>query len=660
MAKNVDIGPRIGIEGEAEYKKEMANIIQQAKTLDAEMKLVTSTFNAETTAEEKAAAQKKVLAQQIENQERKVAALRDAVDRATSAYGENDTKTLKLKESLNKAQAELNGMRQKMDDVGEATEDTGEEMEDAGEKSSRFADNLKANLASEAIIGGIKAIGSAIKAVGEAAVDGVKKIASAINETADAGDEIDKFSQKLGMSAEAYQKWDYILGLAGVEVTSMTTGMKTLTNQIDNAKNGTSGAAEKFAALGISMEQLRELSREDIFAAVVTGFQGMADSTERAALANDLFGKSGQELTPLFNATAEATAEEMRAAEELGFVMSNEAVAASAAYKDSLNTLQRTFDGLRNNLAGEFLPSITTVMDGVTMILSGKTDEGIETIRKGIEDFSEQAREMGPIAEDMLNLFVETVIDLLPDVLDAAGDLVITLCDGILKEIPELLPVAVEVIDKLCAYILDPNNLNMIIDLAIEIILTLADALVDAIPVLVERLPVIVEAIIRGIGKVVDEIPTIGKNLVTGLWNGISEMKDWILSKIRGFGSSILSGMKDFFGIHSPSRVMEDEVGRYLGEGITKGMERGVKATIGSAKRSIYGAMDFGNDFRFDPFPSAPSFRPRPAADGSRSYTYGDVNVTINAPDGIDERRLAELVISRIGDGITRAEGVFA
>lgn len=633
MAKNVDIGPRIGIEGEAEYKKEMANIIQQAKTLDAEMKLVTSTFNSETTAEEKAAAQKKVLAQQIDNQERKVAALRDAVDRATSAYGENDTKTLKLKESLNKAQTELNGMRQRMDDVGEAAEDTGEEMEDAGEKSSRFADNLKANFASEAILGGIKAIGSAIKAVGEAAIDAVKGFAGMVSASGEAGDAIDKQSQKIQVSAEQYQQLAFAAERSGASISTIETANKSLQSS----------------------------DFEGTIYDAILAVAALEDADERAAMASELFGKkAGQELLPLLNAGAEGVQGMFDEVTALGGVMSNEAVAAAAAFEDSLTNLQTAFGGLKNNLAGEFLPSITTVMDGVTMILSGKTDEGIETIRKGIEDFSEQAREMGPIAEDMLNLFIETVIELLPDVLDAAGDLIITLCDGILKEIPELLPVAVKVIEKLCAYFLDPNNINMIIDLAIEIILTLADALVDAIPALVESLPVIVEAIIRGIGKVVDEIPEIGKNLVTGLWNGISNMKDWILSKLSGFGDLILGGIKDFFGIHSPSRVMEDEVGRYLGEGITKGMERGVKSTIGSAKRSIYGAMDFGSDFRFDPFPSAPLFRSSSASGGSRSYTYGDINVTINAPDGIDERRLADLVISLIGDGITKQMEVFA
>lgn len=122
---------------------------------------------------------------------------------------------------------------------------------------------------------------------------------SSARKTADFGDKVDKMSQKLGLSTDAYQKWDYVLNLAGTEMSSMTTGLKTLTNKIDDAKNGGADAQEMFDKLGISMDELNKMSREEAFEATIKGFQGMEDSTERAALANDLFGRSGQNLTPL-------------------------------------------------------------------------------------------------------------------------------------------------------------------------------------------------------------------------------------------------------------------------------------------------------------------------------------------------------------------------
>lgn len=78
-------------------------------------------------------------------------------------------------------------------------------------------------------------------------------------------------------------------------------------------------------------------------------------------------------------------------------------------------------------------------------------------------------------------------------------------------------------------------------------------------------------------------ITDIGKNLVEGLWNGINNAKDWVLDKIKGFGDAILDGLKDFFGIHSPSRVMRDQVGIFLGRGIGVGIEQSTKDAVASA-----------------------------------------------------------------------------
>ena len=206
------------------------------------------------------------------------------------------------------------------------------------------------------------------------------------NEVSEYGDNIDKMSQKLGLSASAYQEWDYVLSQAGADINSMSTGMKTLTNKLDDAKHGSADAQAMFAKLGLSMEDLNSMSREEAFENDIYGFQGMADSTERAALANDLFGKSGQELTPLFNSSVENTKALRDASKELGMVMSDDAVKSAANYHDALDTLKRTLGGAKNSMLSEFLPSLTTVMQGLTDIFAGK-DGGIQKISEGITNF---------------------------------------------------------------------------------------------------------------------------------------------------------------------------------------------------------------------------------------------------------------------------------
>ena len=98
-------------------------------------------------------------------------------------------------------------------------------------------------------------------------------------------DQIDKNSQKVGLSAKAYQEWDYVMKISGTDMSSLTTGLKTLTNKFDDAKSGTDSAVETFERLGLSMDEIKGLSQEDLFSTVITAFQSMEDGAERAAIA---------------------------------------------------------------------------------------------------------------------------------------------------------------------------------------------------------------------------------------------------------------------------------------------------------------------------------------------------------------------------------------
>ena len=137
------------------------------------------------------------------------------------------------------------------------------------------------------------------------------------------------------------------------------------------------------------------MSREDLFGAAIAGLQGMEDSTERAALANKLFGRSGQELAPLLNQSSEATQEQMALAEKYGMVMPEEAVKASAAFQDSVTTMQMTMTGLKNRMMAEFLPSVTQITDGLGKMFAGDMS-GVDDIAAGIQGIVAKIGEMAP------------------------------------------------------------------------------------------------------------------------------------------------------------------------------------------------------------------------------------------------------------------------
>lgn len=201
---------------------------------------------------------------------------------------------------------------------------------------------------------------------GVAIKKGIDMMTSLAKETAAAGDRIDKQSQVLGMSRKAYQEWDYILSQNGTSIDSMNTAMKTLNSTMLSAKDGGEEAKNAFAKLGLGIHEIENMSMEDQFEAVVKAFQKMPAGANKSALAVKLFGKNGMELLPLLNNSATSIDELREKAQELGLIMSDDAVDASVAYSDALDTMQRTFNGLKYSIGSKVMPVLTSAMTSIT------------------------------------------------------------------------------------------------------------------------------------------------------------------------------------------------------------------------------------------------------------------------------------------------------
>ena len=488
------------------------------------------------------------------------------------------------------------------------------------------------------------AFGAAVVGATGAVVKGAKDVASY-------GDNVDKMSQKLGLSTDAYQKWDYVLNLAGTDMASMTTGLKTLTNKLDDAKNGNADAIAMFEQLGISMEQAASMSREDLFAATIQGFQGLEDSTERAALANDLFGRSGQNLAPLFNQTSEATAEMMKQAEDYGMVMSGDMVAASAAFQDSMTTLQGTLTGLKNNILGEFLPSMTQVTDGLAMIFSGDTEAGLATVKEGIDGFIASFGEMVPM------------------ILEIGGEIIMSVAQGILNSLPQLTEAAPQIIQSLINFI--TNNLPQIVSFAIQIIIALVTGIIQALPQLVKAVPQIIMAIVntlrsngpqlmtagktlldfvkQGLLSVLGTLSQIGMNIVQGIWSGISNGLGWIKNMISGWVGNVLDFIKSVFKIGSPSKLMADEIGRWIPAGIAVGIEDNT-GVLDSAMADL--SDDMTNAFTMPDISGT--------VIGGEVAPQNNISVVIYAREGQSVNDLYNTVERRLTNSVLRKEAAFA
>ena len=194
-----------------------------------------------------------------------------------------------------------------------------------------------------------------------------------------------------------------------------------------------------------------------------------------------------------------------------------------------------------------------------------------------------------PVIIDAVIMMAETLIHNVDMIVDAGIKLLLGLADGLVKALPKLTDKIPVIITKLVTAL--TNNLPKILEAGVKLIVSLGSGLVQAIPQLVSKLPQIVTAIVKGLSKSLTDIKDIGSDVVKGLWNGISDMGSWIAKKIKGFGESVLSGIKSFFGIHSPSKVMADEVGKNLALGIGEGFEQ----NIAGVNKQITGAMDINS-----------------------------------------------------------------
>ena len=295
--------------------------------------------------------------------------------------------------------------------------------DEAGQSTLQMGDIIKADLISSAIKAGLSALVDVFRNIAEEAKEVVVQAGAM-------GDTIDKQSQRLGMSNQAYQEWTYILSQNGADISTLTMGMRTLTNQIEGLESGSKKATNAFKSLGLSYNDLAGKTGEEQFALVVQRLQLIDDETKRNALANDLLGRSYQQLIPLLNEDAGAIEELRKKAHDTNQILSDEAVEAATNYTEAIDTLNKSFDGFKNKIGAELLPGVTTVVEGFTDLLNG-VDGADEKIQRGIDDILAGAERVLPVIEDLVENIGEAAGEKAPEIIT-------TLTTKITEKLPEI------------------------------------------------------------------------------------------------------------------------------------------------------------------------------------------------------------------------------
>lgn len=426
--------------------------------------------------------------------------------------------------------------------IGLDTSEYEKGLNDSESDAQSFGSKLKSGLGTAG-----KIAGGALAAVGTAAIGAGTAFIKGAGNLAEYGDNIDKMSQKMGMSAEAYQEWDAILQHSGTSIEAMKNGMMTLTKQAE------AGNAA-FETLGISQEELANMNQEELFARTIEGLQGMEDASQRTVLASQLLGGGAKQLGALLNTSAEDTEAMRQRVHELGGVMSDDAVKASAAFQDSLQDMKTSIAGIGRGVVADFLPSVTKVMDGLTKIFAGE-DGGVKILTDGITDLIEHIK--GAIPQIMeagsaiIQALFQALIDNLPQIVEGGTELIIQLVVGITNALPQLIPAIIQAVGVIIKTLWE--NLPQILSAVGQAVVDVGKQIWDSM-------------------KSIDWW-SIGSNIIEGIKGGLLDMGRNLVNAAIQVVADAWNGMKNWLGIASPSKKARDILGKNWALGIGKGFE---------------------------------------------------------------------------------------
>ncbi len=440
-------------------------------------------------------------------------------------------------------------------------------------------------------------------------------------------DDINTLSKQTGLSTEQIQKFKYASDIIDVSLDTLTGSMAKLTKNMATASKGTGDAYNAFNKLGIEIKNADGTLRnnQDVFNETIKVLGTIENETERDALAMQIFGKSAQELNPLILGGADALEELGKEAEEAGLILSQDALDSASAFNDSLDKLKATSSGAFSKVGTEIATALIPVMEKVSELVKWLLDNkdtivvALSAISAGILAFNCVTMIQGIIkAFQAWQLATEgmTVAQALLNAVMSANPIgiVVMLIAGLVAGIVALwntnegfrnaLISAWEAIKTTAVNVWNmivdfftvdiPNAFQTVITFVQEhwqdLLLLITNPIAGALKLLYELNPKFrewVDGLLAKIKEWFGGMKDIGKNIVEGLWQGILNTKDWLLNKIKSFAHTITDGIKDFFGIESPSKVMRDEVGKYMAQGIGVGFSKEIPNIITGMKEKM-------------------------------------------------------------------------
>lgn len=428
--------------------------------------------------------------------------------------------------------------------IDEASQALDQITSEAGETASTLGSKFEAAGSKVTAMGKAFApVSLAAGAVGGLLLKGAK-------DTAAYTDNIDKMSQKLGMSRKGFQEWDYILSQNGASIDSMKMGMKTLTNSLDKVSQSGSTAGTAFERLGISYDDLQGKSQEEVFEMTVKALQGVQDETERAALANQLFGRSGQELAPLLNAGVGSVDELKQKAHDLGLVLDDETIDAGVNMTDALDTMHRAFMTVGAGIATAVMPLITQFADYVSAHMPAITAK----IKVLVDKFNNLSPTMKKIIALILPITaaISPVLMIVGKIITTVGQLIGTMSKlfTLLAANPIFLVIA-GIVALVVAFIYLWNHSESFRNFWINlwnsiknIVTTVWNAIKTVITTVVNAIKTVITTVFNAIKTAITLYVNAYKTVILTVWNAIKTVVTTVVNAIRTVIVTVFNAIK--------------------------------------------------------------------------------------------------------------------
>ena len=471
---------------------------------------------------------------------------------------------------------------------------------------------------------GLNKISSTGVAIGNLMADVIKQVAQTISDVAKMGVEynaqIETYQTALTTLTGSAEKANKIIeqvkkdaAETPFEVASLVKGNQLLISAglsaeqarddilaLGNAISATGGGEEELSRMVVNLQQIKNVGKASALDIKQFAYAGI----DVYGLLADYTGKTREEVTDLEISYEDLTGALKFASQEGG------------KYFNAMEKQSKTFNGQLSNLKDNFMaflgevtiPLFTFLKDEVLPVINGildgtlGIDEGINKLTEtflngvmsmvnfllenlptflqmGINILLSLIRGITQALPDLIPMMTQVIMDMVNILLDNIDliiecgiQLLVALTEGIMNALPELLSRLPEIIIKITTKLIELTP--QLLSASLRIILALGEGLIRFIPQLISKIPQIIKSMVSAFGKGIKDFINIGKNLLNGLWEGIKNTKDWLLNKIKGFAKTITKGIKSFFGIHSPSRLFRDEIGKNLILGVGVAFEK--------------------------------------------------------------------------------------